>query len=52
LLVKGGLEIHDVPGDHLSMLQEPNISVLAERLKACIQQSAAKTITSDIKSGF
>jgi len=31
-LAKGGVEIHDVPGDHISMLQEPNVQVLARRL--------------------
>jgi aspartate racemase len=34
-----GIELHDVPGDHLSMLQEPHVQVLAEELKACIDKS-------------
>jgi len=34
--VRGSLEIHEIPGDHLGMLQEPNVQVLAEKLQACI----------------
>jgi len=29
----GGLEIYDVPGDHLGILKEPNVRVLAEKLQ-------------------
>jgi len=31
-LAAGGLEIIKIPGDHLSMLHEPNIAVLAEQM--------------------
>ncbi len=41
-LAIGGLEIHDVPGDHLGILQKPNVSVLASKLKACIQETQGK----------
>jgi hypothetical protein len=34
----GGLEIHDVPGDTFSMLQEPHVQVLAEKLRVCIER--------------
>jgi amino acid adenylation domain-containing protein/non-ribosomal peptide synthase protein (TIGR01720 family) len=37
-LAQGGVEIYDVPGDHLSMLQEPNVQVLAEALRACLEK--------------
>ncbi len=37
-LAIGGLAIHDVPGDHLGILQKPNVGVLANKLKACIQE--------------
>ena len=40
-LAPGGLEIHDVPGDTFSMLQEPHIRVLTEKLKACIDRVQA-----------
>jgi thioesterase domain-containing protein len=29
------LEVHDAPGSHLTMLREPSVSVLAERLAEC-----------------
>lgn len=32
-----GVEVHDVPGDHEDMMKEPNVSALAERLRACLQ---------------
>ena len=34
----GELEIHDVPGDHIGILQEPNVKVLAEKLSAYLQK--------------
>ena len=33
----GGVEIHEVPGDHLSMIHEPDVRSLAEKLKACLE---------------
>jgi thioesterase domain-containing protein/acyl carrier protein/NRPS condensation-like uncharacterized protein len=38
-LVVGGLEIHDVPGLHLTLLTEPCVQVLAEKLRACIDEA-------------
>jgi acyl transferase domain-containing protein/thioesterase domain-containing protein/acyl carrier protein len=32
----GGIEIHDVIGTHLDMLDEPNVRILAEQLRACL----------------
>ncbi|MCC5611553.1 condensation domain-containing protein [Nostoc sp. CHAB 5834] len=37
-LASEGLEIHDVPGDHFSLFQEPHVQVLAQKLKACLNQ--------------
>ncbi|WP_332961113.1 amino acid adenylation domain-containing protein [Microcoleus sp. AR_TQ3_B6] len=37
-LAPGGLEIHDVPGDSFSMLQEPHVQGLAEKLRDCIDR--------------
>jgi amino acid adenylation domain-containing protein len=42
-LAAGGMEIYDVPGDHLSILQEPNVKVLAEQLKICLAKAQAAT---------
>ncbi len=35
-VVAGGLELHYVPGDHFSMIDEPNVYILAEKLRACL----------------
>jgi thioesterase domain-containing protein len=35
----GGLEIHDVPGGHISMFEEPNVGALAETLKTLLPSS-------------
>jgi thioesterase domain-containing protein/acyl carrier protein len=37
-LAAGGLEIRVVPGNHLGMLQEPHVRVLAEQLKASLDE--------------
>ncbi len=38
-LVQGGLEVHEVPGDHLSMLLEPHVQDLAEKLALCLSKA-------------
>jgi len=43
-LAVGGLDIYEVPGGHLSMLQEPHVQVLAEKLKACIDRVQAEEL--------
>ena len=37
-LVAGGLEIHEVPGNHGSILSEPYVRVIAEKLQACLDR--------------
>ncbi len=37
-LAQGGVDVRDVPGDHLSMLQEPHVRVLAEEMQRCLEQ--------------
>ncbi len=34
----GPVEVHDVPGDHITMLVEPHVRVLAERLGECLER--------------
>jgi len=36
-LAAGGVDVQIVPGDHLSMLQEPHVEVLSERINACLK---------------
>jgi amino acid adenylation domain-containing protein len=38
-LTSQGLQVHDVPGDHMQMLQDPAVVVLAEKLQAELNQS-------------
>jgi amino acid adenylation domain-containing protein len=35
-LVTGGLEIYPLPGNHLTIVKEPHVRVLAEKLKLCM----------------
>ena len=37
--VNGELEIHEIPGSHVGILEEPNIKILAEKMRACIEKS-------------
>jgi amino acid adenylation domain-containing protein len=38
-LVAGGLEIQYLPGDHLTLMKEPHLQVLVEKLNSCIDSS-------------
>jgi thioesterase domain-containing protein len=38
----GGLEIHDVPGSHMTMCEEPNVRTLAETLKPILSSFDSK----------
>ncbi len=38
-LAAGGVEIRHVPGDHLSMVHEPDVRALARELQACLATS-------------
>jgi len=42
-LVAGGVDCYAVPGSHHTMLAEPNVRVLAERLKLCLETVQANT---------
>ncbi|PYO02030.1 MAG: hypothetical protein DMD91_05650 [Candidatus Rokuibacteriota bacterium] len=37
--VRGGLEVHDVPGDHNTILSKRNIRVLGEKLRVCLLEA-------------
>ncbi len=40
-LAQGGVEVVDVPGDHLGMLQEPHVQALAQEMRRCLEQLTA-----------
>jgi thioesterase domain-containing protein/acyl carrier protein len=35
-IATGSLQIFDIPGDHLGILQDPNVQLLAEKLQLCL----------------
>jgi thioesterase domain-containing protein/ectoine hydroxylase-related dioxygenase (phytanoyl-CoA dioxygenase family)/glycosyltransferase involved in cell wall biosynthesis len=37
--IASGVEIYEVPGNHLSMTKEPNVQVLAKELSHCLDQA-------------
>ena len=40
-LVAGGLEVHEVPGNHFDIIREPYVRTLAAKLGACLSQAQA-----------
>ena len=36
-LATGGVEVHEIAGDHNGMLREPQVAALAAKLKACLE---------------
>ncbi len=38
-LIVGGLDIHYIPGSHDSLLYEPHVQVVAEKLKVCLDKA-------------
>jgi thioesterase domain-containing protein len=37
-LAADGVKVYIVPGDHYTLLKEPNVQVLAERLRTCLDE--------------
>lgn len=35
-IASGGLDLFDAPGDHVGMMKEPHVRVVADRLQACL----------------
>ncbi|MEG4453672.1 amino acid adenylation domain-containing protein [Microcoleus sp. N9_A1] len=38
-VVAGGIEIHEIPSDHLGMLKEPHVRILGEKLQAAVDRA-------------
>ncbi|HLO86457.1 MAG TPA: amino acid adenylation domain-containing protein [Nostocaceae cyanobacterium] len=36
-IISGGLDVYYIPGSHLSLLEEPNVKVLAKKFKSCLE---------------
>ena len=41
-LVAGKLEVHEVPGDHSTLIREPHVQVLAQKLTNCLNGKQAQ----------
>jgi amino acid adenylation domain-containing protein len=41
-LATEGVDVHHVPGNHFSMLREPNVQILGEQLRQCIEDARAQ----------
>jgi oxalate---CoA ligase len=37
-LIRGGLEVHEIPGDHRDMFSEPQVEGTARELRACLRE--------------
>jgi thioesterase domain-containing protein len=47
-VVSGPVEIFPVPGNHLSLMAEPHVRVLAERLRGCLERALAGEVESTL----
>ena len=39
----GGVEVHQVPGEHMTMMHEPQVEELARQLRACLDRARASS---------
>ncbi len=50
-VARGGLDVHEVPGNHGTLIREPHVRVLAQRLRACLDVGGAGTAGSGSSRG-
>ncbi len=41
-LAAGGIEVHEVQGNHLNIIEEPHVGALAQKLNACLKRAHAQ----------
>ena len=46
-----GVEVHEIPGDHINIIKEPHVGTLAEKLGECLDRSEAHTCIQGIPRG-
>ena len=39
----GGVEVHQVPGEHMTMMHQPQVEELARQLRACLDRARASS---------
>lgn len=47
-LAEGGLETHDLPGNHSTILKEPHIQVLSNTLEACLEKARTEATRAEL----
>jgi amino acid adenylation domain-containing protein len=47
--VTGGVEVHEIVGDHGSILKEPDVRYLAESLRACLNRSEDARVEAELE---
>jgi aspartate racemase len=47
-IIAGGLELYEMPGDHVSIIKEPNVGAWADKLKLCLQSVQAKSLSATL----
>jgi aspartate racemase len=47
-LAAGGLEVYEIPGGHVSILAEPQVRVLAQHLRACLDRAQAAFLQEEL----
>ncbi len=48
-LAGGGLEIVQVPGDHMSVTEEPHVGVFAQKLSVCLDEAERRGVSSRLQ---
>ncbi|KAB8317793.1 amino acid adenylation domain-containing protein [Tolypothrix campylonemoides VB511288] len=43
--ITGGIDVYHIPGSHYTLLEEPNVRMLAEKLKLCLEKAYAMNLT-------
>jgi thioesterase domain-containing protein/acyl carrier protein len=52
-VARGGVEVYEVPGDHMTILDEPRLAKLVERLQVCLDAAGRKgPFTPEVKDRF
>jgi len=46
------LEVHKIPGNHLDMIKEPHVQVLAEKLRLCLDTADAARKKTEVETNY
>ena len=44
-LVGGQIEVHEITGNHINIIKEPHVRLLAEKLRGCLEKAQEDHIT-------